>query len=328
MLPDKTHVFNFYLGLSYLLLHYGNLHSLLLFQTGLPFGIPTASLAHVPIFPMGTSSSSSPLTMPSSTLTTPALLPTSTTPITSTNASPTTSTNQGFSTALPPKLVKKILDLEFVDMAELVPDAWQPPEDENPKCCHQPRRAPKRGPVTDILLWVECFSMMAGILTTKYPERAPDLFAYQKTIVHASRSFSGDHWVTYDLCYRRQAAATKSLRWSIIDFSLYNETFTGRARVLPRCRYCLSEHHRSSDCTFAPDQSPSTPKATPRESTSRPQICLLFNTKNGNQCRFRPCRFLHICSNCQEPHPAATCRYARPPLRKYPHFDNGQPPKL
>ena len=141
-----------------------------------------------------------------------------------------------------------------------------------------------------------CPSIMAGILTTKYPERAPDLFAYQKTIVHASRSFSGDHWVTYDLCYRRQAAATKSLRWSIIDFSLYNETFTGRARVLPRCRYCLSEHHRSSDCTFAPDQSPSTPKATPRESTSRPQICLLFNTRSGNQCRFQPCRLLYVCS--------------------------------
>ena len=89
-------------------------------------------------------------------------------------------TNQGFSTSLPSKLVKKTLDLEFVDMAELMPDAWQPPEDENPKCCHQPCRVPKRGPVTDILLWVEYFSIMAGILTTKYPERAPDLFAYQK----------------------------------------------------------------------------------------------------------------------------------------------------
>ena len=50
----------------------------------------------------------------------------------------------------------------IVDMAELVPDAWQPPDDDA-KCCHQQRRAPKRGPITDILLWVECFSVMAGI---------------------------------------------------------------------------------------------------------------------------------------------------------------------
>ena len=68
------------------------------------------------------------------------------------------------------------------------------------------------------LLWVECFSLMASVLTTRYPERASDLFTYQNTIVHASRSFAGDHWVTYDLCYQRQAAARKSLQWSLIDF--------------------------------------------------------------------------------------------------------------
>ena len=71
---------------------------------------------------------------------------------------------------------------------------------------------------------VESFSVMAGILTTKYPQCAQDLFAYQKTIVHASRSFSGDYLVNYDLCYHRQVAATKSLKWSVSDFSLYNET--------------------------------------------------------------------------------------------------------
>ena len=71
------------------------------------------------------------------------------------------------STALPPKLVKKILELEFIDMAELIPNAWRYQEDDTTKCCHH---SPKRGPVTDILLWVECFSILAGILMTKYPE--------------------------------------------------------------------------------------------------------------------------------------------------------------
>ena len=127
------------------------------------------------------------------------------------------------STALPPKLVNKILDLEFIDMAELIPDAWCHQEDD--VCCHHSQQTLKRGPVTCILLWVECFSILAGILMTKYPERDPDLMAYQRTIiVHASHAFTGDQWVTYDLCYRCQATTQKSLQWSLIGFSLYNET--------------------------------------------------------------------------------------------------------
>ena len=56
-------------------------------------------------------------------------------------------------TALPPKLVKKILDLEFIDMAELVPNAWQHGEENPSGCCSHTRQVPKRGTVTDILLW-------------------------------------------------------------------------------------------------------------------------------------------------------------------------------
>ena len=40
-----------------------------------------------------------------------------------------------FTTALPPKLVKKILDLEFIDMAELVSNAWQHGAESSPGCC-------------------------------------------------------------------------------------------------------------------------------------------------------------------------------------------------
>ena len=80
--------------------------------------------------------------------------------------------------------------------------------------------------------WVECFSTLVGVLTTKYPTYAPEFMAYQRTIVHANRSYSGDGWVTYDLCYRRAAALHKKLHWSRVDFSLYNETFTGKPKPL------------------------------------------------------------------------------------------------
>ena len=142
--------------------------------------------------------------------------------------------------SLPPKLTKKILDLEFIDMLELIPDAWRYADEEGSKCCHQARRVPERGPITDITLWIECYSVLVG---TKYSTFAPEFMAYQHTIVHVQHSFAGDGWSTYDMAYRRNAAAHKSLAWSRIDFNLYNETFTGIARALPRCRLCSSEYH-------------------------------------------------------------------------------------
>lgn len=46
------------------------------------------------------------------------------------------------SDALPPKLKKKILDLEFVDLAEPIADTWRWQEDNDTKCCHKPHRTP------------------------------------------------------------------------------------------------------------------------------------------------------------------------------------------
>ena len=126
-------------------------------------------------------------------------------------------------------------------MQELLPDTWRYQEEEQ-KCCHQ-RRGQRRGPITDILLWTECY---ASMVSSKFPDKTPQFMAYLKTIVKAQRTFMGEGWVTYDACFRRKAAITKSLEWGVVDFTLYNETFTGRAKAPPRCRYCLSEHHNVS----------------------------------------------------------------------------------
>ena len=220
---------------------------------------------------------------------------------------------------LPKKLVKRILELEFVDMAELVPDSWQYTEEDQPKCCHQPKRQ-RRGPVADILLWVECFSYMVEVLTTGHPQKTPEFMAYQRTIVRAQRSFSGEGWITYDTCFRRKAAATKSLDWGQVDFTLYNETFTGRAKAISRCKFCSSEHHTSTECQFAPEAKQSTssrPTSYTRFESSRPStnICHLYNNRTGNRCRFNPCKFTHTCTECSGSHPASQCRSKHPPSK-------------
>ena len=71
------------------------------------------------------------------------------------------------------------------------------------------------------------------------------------TIMKAHRSFVGDGWITYDIAYRRKAAASKSLDWSQVDFTLYNETFTSRAKSVVRCGNCSSESQLSQECSYA-----------------------------------------------------------------------------
>ena len=94
-------------------------------------------------------------------------------------------------------------------MGELLPDSWYSQEQEEQKCCQQ-RQTPWRGPVSDILLWVECFSTLVSVLSTRYLQKTPQLMAYQQTILKAHRFFMGDGWMTYDTCYNRKAEILKT----------------------------------------------------------------------------------------------------------------------
>ena len=111
-----------------------------------------------------------------------------------------------------------------------------------------PPPPPPQKPIQDISRWVEKFSVMAAVLATRYPEKAPELLAYQASIVKAERNFD-NRWVTYDRCYHREALASK---WSRPNSRLYNEAFTGHARSLPRCSHCLQEDHVASACPRNP----------------------------------------------------------------------------
>ena len=120
----------------------------------------------------------------------------------------------------------------------------------------------------------------------------------------------------YDTCYRCKAALMKSLNWSQVDFTLYNETFAERARALVHCKHCLSEHRTSTSCTVAPEPSPTLQPPVIRNSKAPKEICRLFNTKQGDRCRYSPCWFIHVCLECQGRHLAAACPRANPPPAK------------
>jgi hypothetical protein len=77
-------------------------------------------------------------------------------------------------------VVKKILDLEFVEMSELTA---------NDAPSQAPGRAPPaRLPITDISHWVEKFSLMAAVICSRFPYKVPEMFAYLGTMHSKGRT--------------------------------------------------------------------------------------------------------------------------------------------
>jgi hypothetical protein len=224
----------------------------------------------------------------------------------------------------PPKMVAKIENLEFVEMSDLLQEAWvaDAAGPSSPSVKHLGRRPP----VSDILVWAECFTAMAAVLSQKYPMKSLELFAYPCRIFHAARIYDSHLWVNYDQIYRRQAASRRSLDWSVEDQSLYNETFGGRAKQFTRCKFCLGESHTFDVCPemplvqlpvslVSPAAAPTPPGLAPSRSPLPQQpiarsgeVCRKYNE---DRCYYRQCRHTHVCSTCAGLHPALSCLHSR-----------------
>ena len=205
--------------------------------------------------------------------------------------------------SVPPKLAKRIIEKEYVDMWELHPETWQL---EIEGQCHQ-SKCPRCSLVTDINVWAECFATMAVILASAHSDKAGHLFAYLRTITKVNRTFESAAWASYDMAYCRQAANKGSLEWGLVYTALYSEVFAGRAKVVSRCRYCLADTHGSQECihalvegalsgpSYAGDSRPGRQLRHQQGSrTFSVNICWLFNSPrvpgvdspNANMCTY------------------------------------------
>ena len=176
--------------------------------------------------------------------------------------------------SLPPKVVRRILNLEFVEMAELTADIWvdDPPATDQG---HPARRSSAKPLITDVKVWLECYARMAALLVTRFPDKGPELWAYQTTILRAAHNYEGSNWVAYDRQFRRDMLARKDLNWSSTNARLYNEAFTGRPKVIPRCPHCLCEDHSGASCPHNPNPPVlgwfSDPRHLPQQASQSPQ---------------------------------------------------------
>ena len=205
-----------------------------------------------------------------------------------------------------PRWQRRSLDLDFVEMSEVTMDTSPEPA----------MGRPGRPPVTSISQWTEKFAAMAALLSTRFPLKASELFAYLAAVVRAD----------YDLQFRREALARRSLDWSVPDSRLYSEAFTGRAKSIPRCAVCLLDDHLTQDCPQNPDRPwwgwlpsgstwsgppVSSSPAGPHHPRRSLEVCRHYNE---GRCRLPACRYLHTCTECRGDHPAIQCgRVRRPP---------------
>jgi len=190
-----------------------------------------------------------------------------------------------FSSCLPPvpaKLVRRIQDGLFVEMGELSPDRL---DFQDLLATEQSASSSKVHEVTDIIDWVQCFSVFTAIIHRSQPDRTPDLLGYQNLIVQTSLRCQEGRWVIYDRRFRLKASALRLQQWSTIDITLWQLAFPDTSLG----RLPLSCVPQGSDYRLRPS------KRT--KSTNRP-ICLDWNDTPDPQCPHPNCKFEHTCYRC------------------------------
>lgn len=107
---------------------------------------------------------------------------------------------------VPDRLLKKIWALEYVEMRELLPEAWVHDScSESTHCClSNGNLKQKRPEVTSIFTWLHCFGTLVSVLAHKYPSKVPEFMAYQSIIIRCYSDYEGDGWLAYELSDARR----------------------------------------------------------------------------------------------------------------------------
>ena len=152
---------------------------------------------------------------------------------------------------VPKRMVDRIHKGEYIETGDLLPEFWVAPREGEEATAQRLARNRGRRRTQDICVWSQCFAIYVAVMSTKWPQRVPEMMAYMIQIIRASQEYEGLWWFVYDEAYRRQAAATGHVEWSKINPSIFTVCFTSKAKKGQRCELCLSSSHSSRECTWA-----------------------------------------------------------------------------
>ena len=186
---------------------------------------------------------------------------------------------------VPAKLVKRIQDGLFVEMAELLPETLSSPEyaaSEKPAGQKQKLRE-----VTNIVNWVQCFGVFIAIISRKEPNRITDLIGYQNLIIQSFIHCQEDRWVIYNRRFHLKASAAIIQERSTVNFTIWKLAFPER----------LPGSEKYSAARNPAYQSSRQPSWAPPPTRTRP-ICLEWNETPNPECSRPSCRYNHSCYRC------------------------------
>ena len=113
--------------------------------------------------------------------------------------------------------------------------------------------------ITDILTWIQAFTIYQWIFCSTYPSRWQDTTQYKLLILQMACQFPRPAWLNDDMAFRKDAAAYFLTDWSQMNLNLYNfhtrasSTITGQSA--PRLTsWPIPQPHRTSNPSV-----PSTP---------------------------------------------------------------------
>ena len=199
---------------------------------------------------------------------------------------------------IPFRLVKRVEDGLFVEMAELLPSYL-----DSAHFNTDDQRTRKRLPVVShIIDWVQCFAIYKAIISRQKPKRVANLLGYQSLVIGASQDCHEGQWVTYDRRFCLKASASRISQWSVIDVTIWNMTFPEKA-----IQYYQPQRSASYN----------TPNPNPPQwpQLQNQPICLDWND-SSNGCSRASCRYKHIFYSCvhnpraqDKHHKASQCTY-------------------
>ena len=113
---------------------------------------------------------------------------------------------------VPTKLVRKIVQGDFVDMAELLQDNMEVERRKQQVRASPPKVAGER---CQILSWLQCFSLYAAVLGAQFPEKSKDLLAYQALMISEHWRCGGRGWILYDSAICQQISNIREADFSV-----------------------------------------------------------------------------------------------------------------
>ena len=126
---------------------------------------------------------------------------------------------------VPSKLVKRIQDGRYIDMAELLPTNLSSSQSTDDEQSNKTKNQYQE--VTNIVRWLQCFGIYLAVISRSAPHRTVDLLGYQNLIIQGCLNYQDGRWVVYDRQFRQKASATSVPEWSAIDTTLWNLAFSG-----------------------------------------------------------------------------------------------------